>query len=449
MKDVFNPKCTHPNCTKIANYALPGALRPVRCVTHISEGMKNIKDPMCSTPGCDTRPSFGLRGGRPECCIDHASNMMVDLISKRCAHPECTTRPSFGLPGGKSEFCGDHATAEMVPMGQKQCSHLDCKKQPSYNFRGETEPIVCFVHKDPEMINVRDPRCETEGCDAIAFCARPGHTPVSCKRHRVIGTMIFNPRARCCVRGCTQQAMYGSTVHKLERCEIHLEPGDINLAERECAKCKTSYILNKDNLCQNCDPVAISRARLAKQNEVFAFLDLHGLKGTYADDRVIDGGACGLQRPDRIYELPERVFVLEVDENQHSSYVRKCERDRMINVSQAFGGKPVFWIRFNPDAYKRTAEADGRKRSRQCPRNQRLKCLERVIRTAIDAPVPVPGAFISVLYLYYDGYVDGTGETDWEVITEYETETEVIHETEVIQTFSIMISIVAADTVLC
>ena len=110
-------------------------------------------------------------------------------------------------------------------------------------------------------------------------------------------------------------------------------------------------VLNAKNICEYCDPDVFKQSALAKQRQVMAHLDAQNLKGT-STDKMIDGGVCGKERPDRIFELADRIILLEVDEHQHKNRPCECEQTRMINISQSFGGMPTFWIRFNPDEYK-------------------------------------------------------------------------------------------------
>lgn len=61
---------------------------------------------------------------------------------------------------------------------------------------------------------------------------------------------------------------------------------------------------------------------------------------------------CGKYRVDFTFEGPSKVVLLECDEHQHSQYNRRCELVRQAEVSLGFGGLPVHWIRYNPDAFK-------------------------------------------------------------------------------------------------
>lgn len=79
-----------------------------------------------------------------------------------------------------------------------------------------------------------------------------------------------------------------------------------------------------------------------------------------------NGTTCGKERPDFVIHCGSHVILLEVDEGQHKHYECLCKQVRMINITQAFGGLPCFWIRYNPDAFKNDkgmkSKITGRKR---------------------------------------------------------------------------------------
>jgi hypothetical protein len=68
-----------------------------------------------------------------------------------------------------------------------------------------------------------------------------------------------------------------------------------------------------------------------------------------SDKRVADG--CSLRRPDLMVDMGTHLVILEVDENQHTSYDSSCETKRLMQISQDVGHRPIVFIRFNPDSY--------------------------------------------------------------------------------------------------
>jgi hypothetical protein len=75
-------------------------------------------------------------------------------------------------------------------------------------------------------------------------------------------------------------------------------------------------ILDADKKCEFCVPTKFNAGRLAKQNALMDFLDKRGLKGT-STDKIVEGGVCGKERPDRIFDNGSFVVILECDEHQH------------------------------------------------------------------------------------------------------------------------------------
>jgi hypothetical protein len=67
---------------------------------------------------------------------------------------------------------------------------------------------------------------------------------------------------------------------------------------------------------------------------------------------LADPAQCGKYRVDFTSEMLTGVVLFEYDEQMHSDRVLRCELLRQAEVALGFGGLPVYWIRFNPDAFK-------------------------------------------------------------------------------------------------
>ena len=65
-------------------------------------------------------------------------------------------------------------------------------------------------------------------------------------------------------------------------------------------------------------------------------------------DKIINDG-CSRRRPDVFIECLTHCIVIECDEHQHKRYI--CENRRTMEIFNDLGGRPVVFIRFNPDAY--------------------------------------------------------------------------------------------------
>ena len=61
---------------------------------------------------------------------------------------------------------------------------------------------------------------------------------------------------------------------------------------------------------------------------------------------------CGRYRVDVAYDQDTFAALFECDEDQHSHYDRACELVRQGKIALSYGGKPVRFVRYNPDAFK-------------------------------------------------------------------------------------------------
>jgi hypothetical protein len=119
------------------------------------------------------------------------------------------------------------------------------------------------------------------------------------------------------------------------------------------------------------------------------YLDSIGLNGTLTDITVNKSGMWF-----RIYETDEFILILECDENQHKERQCFCEQTRMINISQSFGGIPVYFIRWNPDKYKNENN-----------NYNTNELVESLIKSILNKRTLLPkSSLVSALYMFYDGW---------------------------------------------
>lgn len=57
------------------------------------------------------------------------------------------------------------------------------------------------------------------------------------------------------------------------------------------------------------------------------------------------------RRPDILVDFGTHVSIMEIDENNHSSYDDNDENERMKEIVFDLGLRPTVFIRFNPDGY--------------------------------------------------------------------------------------------------
>ncbi len=284
----------------------------------------------------------------------------------------------------------------MVNVVSKRCERDGCDSRPTFNVKGG-KPRVCAAHKEAGMVNVRvSKRCERDGCETSPSYGLPGTAPSFCVVHHPAGTMR-NPKRKC---HCKAVATHGITLP--ERCEQHRLSGDDNLVERDCANCMLPFILDAAGLCADCSAwITGKRPRLAKQREVLQFLDYECSEFPYdLTDRTpqVLRDCDRRERPDVLWDRPDRIVILEVDEDQHKDRLCSCEQARMMNVSQALGCERTVWIRFNPDSFSGP-------NARRWPTRKRHELLKKWLTWALTRELPYT---ISVVYLFFDGFDEGS-----------------------------------------
>jgi hypothetical protein len=232
--------------------------------------------------------------------------------------------------------------------------------------------------------------------------------------------MIRRSNGKC--RLCREPALYG-TNYIPRHCETHKADGEQNLVERECVSCHLIMILNMTEHCEYCDPATFASARLVKQNALFDYLDARtDQPATQSTDTMVDGGICGKERPDRVYDLGDKIVILECDEHQHRDRACDCEQTRMANLGQTFGGVPVYFIRWNPDDY--SPESDRKEPELLAKRHKLVGDLLRDIK---KRKVKMPtDSLVSVIYLYYDGW-DKLSVEPWRSVVALDVEDTIEH----------------------
>ena len=413
MVDVVSKKCADPDCNKIPNFNIPGSSSAKFCNDHKTDSMIDVKHLRCEGTGCKNRPSFNIRTEKiGRFCSRHKEQGMIDVVNPTCLDPTCDTKPSFNLPGSKKGiYCALHKLTGMVDVVNKgKCEDPSCNTRATYGIKGEKKAKFCLAHKSSDMVDVKHSICQEQTCTTRTRYGRPGFKPSHCAKHRTVG-MLMNPTTKCL--DCKEQAIYG-TNFILQHCETHRRSEEQNLAERECVSCHLLYVLDANNHCENCDPIAFKRIALAKQTDLMDYLDAHGHPGTSIDDTMIDGGMCGKERPDRIIDLGDKILIIECDENQHKDRACLCEQTRMVNIGQSLGGVPVYFIRWNPDSFKTPKH-----KQESIKKRHDILC-EFLTNIKNGSHILPQTSLVSVIYMFYDGWVGENSLTsnNWHAIGE-------------------------------
>lgn len=340
--------CKEDGCSAFRHYGKDG--KATHCAAHKKADMIPIGSSVCLADGCITTAVYGIEGIPGKYCSDHRTAEMTNITSPKCEVDECNEYARCSFPKGGTTRCKIHILEGMRSHTPKRIMCEKCNAKNANFGNVKDVPLRCSnCAQGTTMTDVMKKRCEK--CDSGAYFGTPGLRPTRCAKHRLTG-FIPNPRTRCKhEKKCTNMAMFGDS--KPKRCHAHREETDINFTERPCKNCNLSYILNKDDLCEFCVPLdgqIVKSKRLEKQNRIQVLLDKHSFDYTTCD-KILDKGECVKYRPDFIFFRGGRVVILEVDENQHSSYAQNCENARMINISQALFSQVIF-IRYNPDNYR-------------------------------------------------------------------------------------------------
>ena len=388
MVDVKSKRCQHPGCTKIPSFNHPGEIVGVFCSEHKSEEMVNVKTKRCRTPGCTKVPSFNLPGEIVGMfCFEHKSSRMVNVKHKRCQHPECTKQPVFNHPGEiAGAFCSDHKSSGMVNVKSKRCRTPGCMKQPVFNHPGEIVRAFCSEHKSDGMVDVKSKRCRTPGCTKRPNFNHPGETAkLFCSEHKLSG-MVDTSKHRCSYlenkRPCKNIPHYGFPDKRAHRCETHMLPGMVHLAQvnqcsvPDCGKEHTFIVPSTGRkycvshapeefenamkrLCKYCDiressehvcSDCRSRSHKKEWSVVSHLRRTIDTRFTYDSSSMLQG--CSKKRPDIFFDLPSHCLIVEVDENQHRTYSDNCECARINEIVNGIGGRSVILIRYNPDSVR-------------------------------------------------------------------------------------------------
>lgn len=419
---------------------------------------------------------FGLPGGKAEYCKTCSIKQnkgMVDIKNKKCI--DCVqefknkinlnspVQATFNYPGLKPKYCGKCAKKYdgMILVTHKKC--FICNKyEPSFNYAGKPPKYCgdCSNWRETGMIDVKKVnqtkvykntvKCATDNCDEInlyykykdkpeKYCSNcrtdgminskknycdkcdskfatygiPGNYATLCAScAQTNKNFIFRPYTIC--KECKRIATHGIN-KKLSVCEDHAKNGEINIAIKKCKSCNLDGVLDKDNLCETCNPTKIKIIMLAKQNSLQKALESHELKFTSVD-KMIDKGVCGKERPDFVIDCYKFIIILECDEYQHSDRPKSCEITRMKNIGQSYGGIPVYFIRWNPDNYK---PENNIKKKDSINTRQMIVC--EYIKSIINNEITLPtDSLVSAIYMYYDGW-NNMNDAKWISITKFET----------------------------
>ena len=126
-----------------------------------------------------------------------------------------------------------HKTAEMVDVKNKRCEHDGCDSRPAFDIRGGNG-LFCNKHKTADMVDVKHKRCEHDGCDSRpAFGIQRGKGRF-CVTHKS-ADMVNVKSKRCEHDGCDiVNPVFDIQGGKGRFCVTHKSADMVNVKSTRC-----------------------------------------------------------------------------------------------------------------------------------------------------------------------------------------------------------------------
>ncbi len=355
-KDVIHPQCLTEGCTTRAGFAKDGKSAKYCGPCGKKIGFTESVQKKCAAEKCKTAPSYGIKGRPPTHCAKHADkDTMNNLIVARCTYENCNTSASYGYEKDRKLVrCAKHVDkSKMVIIKHQRCKFIGCTVTPVFGLVGGSA-THCRKHKDENMVNLHGRRCED--CDKQPTFGIIGQRATHCVTHRDKATMVDVRHALCRFKGCTSRPTFGITKNEPIYCAKHaVNQNMIDVLNPRCEECNiTNVNRNFKPYCSSCfyklNPDA--QHTINFKTKELAFTQM--LASTYPSmilDKPIEGGRSRY-RPDALLDVTTHCIIVEIDENQHSSYDNSVEDYRLHTLRNELGNRPLVVIRVNPDSFK-------------------------------------------------------------------------------------------------
>ena len=126
-----------------------------------------------------------------------------------------------------------------------KCQNPKCNiKKACFNYIGLKPGILCFKHKEKNMVNIYSKICIEKNCDKIAYFNNDGYKkPIYCKKHKTKEMRNTLSSEHCQFKGCkVVKAVFNfPDVKHCKLCSKHKEPGMIDVISKKC-EFKNCYI---------------------------------------------------------------------------------------------------------------------------------------------------------------------------------------------------------------
>lgn len=429
MITVRYRKCNGEKCLKSPAFNFPGEKRGMYCNDHKLVNMVNVVTKIipCFYENCSNKAPFrDIENIKIRYCKEHKKTDSFIKKHHLCMGDECFRKASYNFPGNtKKLYCSTHCLDGMIDLSHKLCKEKDCNKYPGFNFIGE-KPLYCQDHLKPNMVDVLNrKKCQGKECSKFPSFNFPDQiSKIYCKEHSLPGMVILEGK-KCRIVGCKAKADFGFSGKKALFCLDHKKNLMINLKlENKCSNCDKAHdVISKDvkyckdcvpeddhlnivkRLCKYCDirensSYICGECKLVTNKKEWSIV--RHLRINIKEDLIYDSTqilqGCSMKRPDICYDLPDKCVIIEVDENQHKTYDSTCECARINEIVNGIGGRPVTFIRYNPDVVRNKTKA------LKIDPAARIDLLVKTVDEEIKA---TPDSFkVKMIQLFYDDSYD-------------------------------------------
>lgn len=170
----------------------------------------------------------GKRGKRCKVCG------FAKQTYKSCNMVGCDIHPNYNTIGKKALYCYKHKFEGMIDVKNKRCENEGCIKQPSYNYECIKIPMYCSNHKLEDMVNVKSKKCCEEGCTKHPSYNTIGKIPMYCSKHKLEG-MVNVKDNKCLYEGCNKRPSCNYVCEKKSLyCSEHKVEGMVNVKNKRC-----------------------------------------------------------------------------------------------------------------------------------------------------------------------------------------------------------------------
>src|SRR6478609_8201241 len=285
----------------------------------------------------------------------------------KCKTNGCKTEAIFGLPGGRRSFCKVHKAPEMIDLKNRKCEHPGCTTRATCasTENGNKTAHYCSLHKKDGMSDVINKKCANEDCTTRPTFGLKGGKALYCVKHRIAlsGKM-------CQFKGCQIRATFGLEKERKERfCFAHKTDGMIDIFRQKCAfkGCNTHPCFSTcaDDLLRYCSkhksadmvdvvhpkcehPTCIIQPSFGFSGGCVRFCTTHKLDGMIdLKSKSCEFPGC-LIKPIFGYELGKKIYCAKHREPTMVDVVNKrCEQPN-CNIGASFGfegGNRIFCSR--------------------------------------------------------------------------------------------------------